>query len=222
MYCVTAEKIGTAHQKAVRQVIEYGETVVTEDAKSTLELDAPLCITVTRPYDQPYRHPAYQFSQQMLDEYVPQITESDTKGFVYTYGNRLHVYPGLIDPIGYCCAFNQINFISEQLKQQSTTRRAIAHTWIVLKDNVSDEPPCLQSVQFTIRNNKLNCVAYFRSNDIAIAYGANAYGLYKLMEKIQSKINDENLYIGTLTTISNCAHIYDSDLQAARKIAYTW
>lgn len=219
MYYVTAKNIGIAHQKAVQQVIEYGETVITEDGKSTLELDSPLCITVTEPHRYPYRHPAYQFSQKMLDEYISQITESDTKGFVYTYGNRLHKYS--VNETSRCF-INQIDWIAERLHNNNNSRRAIAITWIPEKDIMSDEPPCLQSVQFIIRNNKLNCVAYFRSNDIAIAWGANAYGLYALTEQVQTKLDIENLYIGTLTTISNCAHIYDSDIQIARKIAYTW
>ncbi len=221
MYNFAVNNIAQAHQKAVRVILEYGETVITENNKSTLELDEPLCVTIEKPYQQPYRHPAYQFSQQMLDEYVPCITESDIKGFVYTYGNRLHKFPAYHEKFGYIGDWNQIEHIAYQLKEKDTTRRAIAHTWIIGKDDMSDEPPCLQSVQFTIRNNKLNCVAYFRSNDICQAYGANAYGLYNLMEKVLYKIDKCELCIGSLMTISNCAHVYDSDLQAARRIAYS-
>ncbi len=221
MYCITKNTIGDAHREAVKTVLEWGETVITEEYKSTLELDEPLCITVTEPYKKPYRHPAYQYSQKMLDEYISLIIESDPHGFVYTYGNRLLCYP-YKNWYGHNEEFNQIEHIANSLKQNSTTRRAIAHTWVVETDDTSNDPPCLQSVQFTIRNNKLNCVAYFRSNDICQAWGANAYGLWTLMTKVQDIIDNEKLYIGTLTTISNCAHIYDSDLQIARKIAYTW
>jgi thymidylate synthase len=62
-------------------------------------------------------------------------------------------------------------------------------------------------------------VCYFRSHDICLGYGANAYALTAIMFKVLNAV-DKKIEIGTLTTISNNAHIYDTDIQVARRIAY--
>jgi len=208
MYEVYADSIARAHSEAVARVIEFGEKVITENGKETLELQSPLAITVTHPNIAPFRHNEYKYSQRMLDEYVPEITTEFNKGFSYTYGERLHKYNGSLD---------QIAIIIDKLQRAPNSRRAIAITWTPFVDAFSDEPPCLQNVQFINRFGELNMIAMFRSNDICQAWGANAYGLMRLQEHVAELIK---VKIGTLTTISNCAHVYESDLQDAKRIAY--
>lgn len=218
MYSIEASHIAHAHMLAVKVVLEQGETVVTEDGKSTFELDEPLCITVLHPFQRPMVHPANPFTERMMADYVTEMITPENKGFEYTYGSRIFEYP-VTDIV----VLDQIEWLISRLQDNPTSRRAIAITWVPRKDAMSEEPPCLQSVQFIIRNNKLNCVCYFRSNDVALAWGANAYAITALMFKVMNELNDTtfiNLGIGTLTTISNCAHVYDSDIQVAKRLAY--
>jgi len=213
MFSVEASHIAHAHMQAVRTVLEHGEVVITEDEKSTMELSEPLCITVAHPFQRPMIHPANPFTERMMNDYITEMITPENNGFEYTYGERLHQYK--------LCEGEEINQIKKlitRLKNNKTTRRALAITWRPLIDSKSNDPPCLQSVQFIIRNNKLNLVCYFRSNDIALAWGANAYALTALMLKVLSNLDDVEM--GTLTTISNCAHVYDTDIQVARRIAY--
>jgi thymidylate synthase len=63
----------------------------------------------------------------------------------------------------------------------------------------------MQTVQFLIRNNRLNCVATFRSNDMLMAWGANAYGLSELMQVVA---DGTYVDVGFLETYSISAHIY--------------
>ena len=96
------------------------------------------------------------------------------------------------------------------------SRRALAITWFPERDVNADEPPCLQIVQAVIdRNNRLNLICLFRSNDMLSAWGQNAYGLAHMQRYICESINEkrkqkgeEPVKTGWLETISVSAHMY--------------
>ena len=114
-------------------------------------------------------------------------------GWDYTYHHRFTGY---------------IPFVIDELKRNRDSRRAV----ISIRDNETDsrnkDAACLQSVQFFIRNNKLDCMVLFRSNDLPEAFFFNAFALVKLQEKIASQLN---VPIGTYTHRSNSMHCYEKD-----------
>jgi thymidylate synthase len=102
-----------------------------------------------------------------------------------------------------------------RLIENPNSRRAIAITWVPEFDISRDEPPCLQIIQCIItRENKLNLVCLFRSNDMLSAWGQNAYGLAHLQRYIIDGINSgrkrgsPEISQGWLETISVSAHMY--------------
>jgi thymidylate synthase len=105
--------------------------------------------------------------------------------------------------------------IINRLINNPESRRALAITWFPERDVKTDEPPCLQIVQALIdRNNRLNLICLFRSNDMLSAWGQNAYGLAHMQRYICDKVNekrkqqDNPLKTGWLETISVSAHMY--------------
>jgi len=66
----------------------------------------------------------------------------------------------------------------------------------------------MQSIQYFIRNNKLDCMILFRSNDLPEAFFFNAFGLIMLQEKVARELGVE---IGTYTHRSNSMHCYEKD-----------
>jgi len=105
--------------------------------------------------------------------------------------------------------------IINRLIQNPESRRAISITWFPIQDITADEPPCLQLVQCIIdKNNHLNLICVFRSNDMLSAWGQNAYGLAHLQKFICEQINlkrkstEEKVSQGWLETISISAHMY--------------
>ncbi len=214
---IVRHTIGEAHEAIVREIFDNASEVVTEDNEVTFEWDPsdPVMIRVLEPMREPMISNACMFGRKRTEIYgenMLKITPPSSEGFSYTYPNRLFDYPvihGFGDGNGR--GFNQIEGIINKLISNPTSRRAIAHTWIVGKDDISNEPPCLQSVQCFVRNGKVNMVCYFRSNDMLSAWGQNAYGLTQLLLYIVGKINTKSYSsyeIGTLTTISASAHIY--------------
>jgi thymidylate synthase len=135
-----------------------------------------------------------------LQRYIMEIVDGIMnfkigKGWDYTYNSRFKKY---------------YDFVVDELKRNSETRRAV----ISIRDNEADSktsnPACLQSIQFFIRENKLDCMVLFRSNDLPEAFFFNAFAFIKLQEKIAKELGIE---VGTYTHRSNSMHCYEKDFK---------
>ena len=133
-----------------------------------------------------------------LQRYVMELVDGilDFKinaGWDYTYHDRFNRY---------------MPFVIGELKRNKDSRRAI----ISIRDNEVDskttDPACMQSMQFFIRNNKLDLIVLFRSNDLPEAFFFNAFGLIMLQQKVASELGVE---VGTYTHRSNSMHCYEKD-----------
>ena len=76
----------------------------------------------------------------------------------------------------------------------------------------------MQSIQFLIRENKLDMMVLFRSNDLLKAFFFNAFALIMLQEKIAAELG---LPIGTYTHRSNSMHCYGNDFALLENYAST-
>jgi thymidylate synthase len=133
-----------------------------------------------------------------LQRYVMEMVDGilDFKigsGWDYTYHNRYEKY---------------LPFVIEDLKRNKESRRAV----ISIRDNEIDsrnkDAACMQSIQFFIRDNKLDCMVLFRSNDLPEAFFFNAFALIVLQEKIAKELGVET---GTYAHRSNSMHCYEKD-----------
>jgi len=193
----------------------YGDAVITEDHILTKEI-CNLHLTILEPCN-PNCWPILGSGWDMagLNKYAEQLMsrENPTK-FAYTYGQRLFAYPDSMEELSAQYNFgvfanftNQIDQIINRLRQNPSTRRSVAPTWIPWFDHFNNsEVPCLQLLDFLIRNGKLNLTVFFRSQDFARAWPANVYGLSKLLSHVAFEVGCET---GSLTTISASAHIYE-------------
>ena len=73
-------------------------------------------------------------------------------------------------------------------------------------DLYEDSIPCLQLVDFLIRDGKLHLTTVFRSWDVKRAAPQNLYGLSKLMEYVAEHVG---IPMGELTVFAVSAHIYE-------------
>jgi thymidylate synthase len=130
---------------------------------------------------------------------------------------------------------DQLEEIYEKYKRYHDDRGLVAAIWNPWVDNVksgwmSDKKsqkskiknrnlggnvPCMVLLQFTYRSKKLHLTAYFRSNDMFDAWPRNAFALRKLQLDFAKRIGKKP---GYLTTISNCAQIYETNYKEAEKI----
>jgi thymidylate synthase len=133
-----------------------------------------------------------------LQRYVMEIIDGilDFKihaGWDYTYHDRFVRY---------------LPFVAGELKRNRESRRAV----ISIRDNEVDsrnkDAACMQSLQFFIRDNRLDLMVLFRSNDLPEAFFFNAFALIMLQEKIAAQLG---VGVGTYTHRSNSMHCYEKD-----------
>lgn len=207
MKIIQAPSIGRLHELAVIHVRDNGVELTTEDGEHTLETE-PLTLVCKTPFDA-YRISAYSHIRtNMMNEYAKALVDGYIDGthFTYDYHTRLFAYPNLDLRTNYEVNTNQILAMAEKLKAHKETRRAVATTWIPGTDNFLKDVPCLQYIQCKLRNDTLDMLALFRSNDILLAAGANMYALTELQKRIAENIGVQT---GTYTHVAVIPHIYD-------------
>ena len=132
-----------------------------------------------------------QYRQEMLDGILD--FEVAAGKWAYTYHERMA---------------EQFPFIVEELKRNPSSRRAVLLIRDWRKDSASDDPACLQHIQYFIRNGKLDCVVLFRSNDACKATYMNAFALIMLQARFAEQLG---VGVGTYTHRASSFHCYEKD-----------
>ena len=102
---------------------------------------------------------------------------------------------------------NQLEYVVAELKRDPWSRRAVVQIG-TKNDKRRADPPCLQHMQFMIRDGKLNMEVLFRSNDAVKATFMNAFALICLQERIAGELGVE---AGTYIHRVNSFHAYERD-----------
>lgn len=163
---------------------------------------------------------------------------SDGNHAVYTYWNRSEDYPqippseSITDKIlrilsnhifnayeeyptmlgdGRGDGFKQVTIVVKKLAADPNNRRGVIVTWNPLLDATSLEPPCMDFIQFVIRDNRVNIRVVFRSQDIGLGLPENLVGVKALLVYVTNEINKISTItyeVGEVTLISLIPHIY--------------
>ncbi len=149
-----------------------------------------------------------------LYEYVKSWYDESDNGFAYTYPNRILEH---FDR-------NQKFIMLNRLLDNKGSNRAVAVTYDPKMDYLSEDIPCLQVLQATVRDNELSMHCFFRSNDIYGAFYSNMY-FVTFFGLILIDLLDDNLIgigrrlgFGGVHYYSSSAHIYWNDLKAAKRL----
>lgn len=221
MRLINAPDLATAWEKSVRHVLVKGVPVTTEDGEETLETDE-LIIKVENPFTEPMISTLAPYGSQMFDAYVDQLLNGTKNEFDYDYHGRLFNHPIVSyewtydigkDEEGWVdrdCGIDQVADVVETLQRDKQSRRAVAVTWDTGTDGDyarqgTCSVPCLQWLQFLVRDDKLQLKVLFRSNDILLAMHANMYALVHLQKYVADQLG---LPVGSYTHIVTVPHIY--------------
>ena len=154
------------------------------------------------------------------DKESRQFLDLDKKPFVYTYPERLlhSLYNESFNPQEPDMVWqDQFEIMSRRLKKNAGSNRAVATLYHPGVDWLRVDIPCLNWLQATVRDEKLELHCMFRSNDLYGAWPSNMYlltffGLW-LTEEL-----DQNLKFNGIHYHSSSLHIYKTDLPAVEKI----
>jgi thymidylate synthase len=134
------------------------------------------------------------------------------EGVEYTYGERFFAHR---------FGKNQINYLIEKLSKSPYSRRALVVSWDHEKDQNIGNPPCIIGVQGIITENFYNHTVIIRSNDMFKAWPLNFVAQIELAKFIVNEINkraNTDYKIGSITSISISAHIYQTDFERAKEV----
>lgn len=194
-FVVRGKRVVDVWPRVLATVMDFGTVKRSQHSDDQREV-INLIVETNESPDRPSVPSWLGFTQAELDDYYPQVVSAnEIPGINYTYGQRLFTHRGI----------DQIQNMIDQLKEEPWTRRAVAVTWDVVTDARNSHAPCLDLVQALVENDTLYLTAYIRSNDMYEAWPRNNFALRRLQQMIAT---GAGLSMGTLTTVSNSAHIY--------------
>lgn len=203
-FIIREEKISDGWLGILKTIMDFGLIKGTDYAIKQREILNLITVT-NEDLNNLYLPDFLEITKEGIEEYVPQITTNKSfDGVSYTYGQRFRSQ----------FKVDQVDGIINDLKRNKDSRRAYATTWDPNIDSTSSSPPCIDSIQAIVRNNKLYLTVYIRTNDMYKAWPLNAFGLRYLQKIIADELK---LELGTLTTISSSAHIYENDWNRAKE-----
>lgn len=107
--------------------------------------------------------------------------------------------------------FDQIEKIIELLKHDPNSRRAVLNINEANEHVIeTKDEPCTIALQFLVRNNKLNCTAIMRSNDIWFGFPYDVIFFTELQKYIASRLM---VGYGEYTHFATSLHVYERDVE---------
>ncbi|MDO5410476.1 MAG: thymidylate synthase [Lachnospiraceae bacterium] len=196
---VSGNTLPEAYHRALAALEQWGETGDCQDWGCS-QKEVSMTMVVEEPLAEPMISRLFiggpteleQYRMEMLDGILD--FEIAKGNWTYTYHDRMK---------------DQIPFIIEELKRSPSSRRAVI-TVRTQEDVGSEDPACLQHLQYFIRNGKLDCKVLFRSNDACKASFMNAFALIMLQKRIAEALG---LSVGTYSHRANSYHCYEKDFE---------
>lgn len=195
---VRSRTLPEAYHIALMTLLECGIDTECPDWNTT-QREIALTMVVNSPLKEPMISKCFiggyreleQYRQEMLDGILD--FEVERGNWTYTYHQRMG---------------KQVEFVIEELKRNPYSRRAVID--IRTADDIgSDEPACLQHIQYFVHDDRLDCAVLFRSNDACKATFMNAFALIMLQKRIADELGYK---MGSYTHRANSFHCYEKDL----------
>lgn len=200
MIYIYGRTLSEAYHKALLALQKSGAIVYSPDWK-TNRMEISLVMEVGEATREPMISKCFIGGPRELQQYKMEVCDGILDFMIgkgesmwkYTYHQRIA---------------NQLDFVIDELRRNPASTRAV----IDIRDNKidmqSDHPACLQHMQFTIRDEKLNLTALMRSNDAPEATFMNAFAFICLQDNVAKKLH---IKTGSYTHIANSFHAYQKD-----------
>lgn len=202
---ITTENAYEAWKESLKNIRSNGNKYVDTDKRGCVELQN-LVIEITRPdaniekpldYLRGFNDWVYPSKQELVST---MFSREKTPFYGYTYGKRMFNFAKQFDQIN--------NYIIPLLTQDKNSRRGIIAFFDPLVDSKPNNKnvPGLLYIQVRILKNKVCLNITIRSNDIFFGWPSNLFQLWTLQKYLADRLGYQ---IGSLTTISNSAHVFE-------------
>ena len=233
-----------AWYKAVNYILHHGvELKLGSREKQEIILDSTICIELTgsavRQIINRELHPDFPFKQveeyckTFTYEYLEQyLNQDDDSRFKYIYMDRLANYPATFSSNKFIHeeSINQLSlmrlFLYHQIKENFTSNRCQAISWIPYIDSDSKaapckinppDSPCLQRIQLRhIGDGNIDVHISFRSHDCYRAWQVNLIAIVTMLNRY---VLDSSRYkLIRIVEFNDSLHIYNRDKSDAKRV----
>ena len=218
---IRGKSLPEAYHKAIAALHDEGDLLTSSDWNQ-MQKEVGMTFVAEEPLAEPMVSKLYIGGFRELQQYVMEILDGilDFRigdGWDYTYHDRMARFP-LAPYAGAGAAphLDQIDFVIKELKRQPDSRRAVISVRDNNVDPFSDDPACLQHIQFFIRGDRLHCKVLMRSNDAPKASFMNAFAFVMLQKSIARELGAG---VGTYTHRANSYHAYSRDFSMLEQYA---
>ena len=110
--------------------------------------------------------------------------------------------------------FDQLKMVEEMLKKDPTSRQAVIHIKQArnLVKYPSKDVNCTVCLQFFIRDGKLSCTTYMRSNDLWMGFPNDVFQFTCIQILLAMKLG---VKVGRYTHIAGSLHLYERDFKTS-------
>lgn len=118
---------------------------------------------------------------------------------------------------------SQLDYVVDKLKSDADTRQAVLTIWRENPPETKDVP-CTVAVHFMIRDHKLNCHVYMRSNDLWLGFPYDVFNFSMLSHLVCCRLNAsastnaDVIKPGMLYHTASSRHIYEQHFEQAEKL----
>ena len=205
---VEAKSLPEAYHGALLALHKNGDVISCNDWGQN-QKEVSLTMVAAEPLAEPMVSKLFIGGFRELQQYVMEVLDGilnfkigEDTCWEYTYHDRMVNFPTKDGSI------NQVEFVINELKRSSDSRRAVINIRDNSIDPFNENPACLQNMQFLVRGNKLHCKVLMRSNDATKATFMNAFAFIMLQKKIADALGVE---VGTYCHRANSFHCYEKD-----------
>jgi thymidylate synthase len=103
---------------------------------------------------------------------------------------------------------SQVERVIQQLRGRDSTRKAVIQVYSNL-DALSHDPPCTCTLQFFIRDSKVELITFMRSNDAYMGLPHDIFAFTWIQELVASSLGRE---VGPYQHMVGSLHIYDTSI----------
>ncbi|NJP04937.1 MAG: hypothetical protein HC837_04555 [Chloroflexaceae bacterium] len=195
---IRASRMDHAHVAVLREIRTFGGfTERDERGHQRQELwQMTVCLDPSTDWQST---PASLYQRTEVERYGASMWNGDEpEDVTYRYGALMRKHYG-----------DQIQTAIDLLRQQREQFRTVITLWQPQQAMLQPDGPCLILVHPRIRQGQLDLFAYLRSNDMWLGWPMNAAGLRYLQQQMAQELA---VPVGSLTTTSGSAHVYDYDL----------
>ena len=123
---------------------------------------------------------------------------------------------------------DQVAYVIETLITDPESRQAVLTTWVP-NPEPSKDIPCTVAMTFNIRNFKLNCHVFMRSNDLWLGTPYDVFSfsmitiwICKLLNVRLALANNAMIEPGSLFLTAASSHLYETHFEAAKSVVAAW